>query len=121
MGEDCPRRNEVDFGKRKNVGMNTRVWTWAGKYFGYIEEQNLWTRDGRHVGSLHGEEIYNRDGKYLGEVKIESRLITATNKKGLLGPSFTSLSRRASGVPAADRTAYMMYLDYEDFPLPENL
>ena len=96
--------------------MSTPVWTWGGKYFGYIDGQSLWTRDGRHVGRISGVEIYNPAGKYIGEVKNKSRLITATNKKGMDGPSFTPLSRR-SVVSGLDRGSYGLNDGYEDFPV----
>lgn len=96
--------------------MSTPVWTWGGKYFGYIDGQNLWSRDGRHVGKISGEEIYNPSGKYMGEVKNENRLLTAINKKRLAGPAFTPQSRRIA-VSGFDRTGYAMDPGYEDFPL----
>ena len=53
------------------------LWTWSGKFFGYLENDVLRTQDGRHVGQLHDEEIYGPNGVYLGELMNESRLISA--------------------------------------------
>jgi hypothetical protein len=130
MQQDLPPRDDPPYGKQINAKaalrsrclavagepMSTPVWTWGGKYFGYIDGPNLWTRDGRHVGKVSGVEIYNPAGKYIGEVKNESRLVTATNKKGMDGPSFTPLSRRTV-VSGLDRGNYGLENGYEDFPV----
>lgn len=91
------------------------VWTWGGKYFGYIEGDNLWTRDGRHVGRIKGDNIYNSSGKYIGEVKNENRLVTDQNKKGTDGPTFTPQAKRI-GISNSDRRANDAVPNCEDFP-----
>ncbi len=44
------------------------LWTWSGKFFGYLEKDILRTQDGQHVGQLHDAEIYGPNGVYLGEL-----------------------------------------------------
>lgn len=96
--------------------MSTNVWTWRGKYFGYIDGDNLWSRDGRHVGKIKEDNIYNSSGKYIGELKNETRLITSTIKKGTEGPSFTPQTKRTA-VSNLDRGPHDMDPDHEDFPV----
>jgi hypothetical protein len=95
--------------------MSTNVWTWRGKYFGYIDGDNLWSRDGRHVGKIKEDSIYNSAGKYVGEVRNENRLITSMNKRGRDGPSFTPQAKRTA-VSGMDRGSFDMVVDCEDFP-----
>ena len=56
------------------------VWTWGGKYFGWIEQGGLFARDGRHVGEFRKENVFGENGNYLGELR-EGRLITSEIKK----------------------------------------
>ncbi|WP_341271538.1 4-fold beta flower protein, partial [Enterobacter hormaechei] len=44
--------------------MSTSVWTWKGKYFGYISNNNLYTYRGKHVGKFSGDNVFDRYGIY---------------------------------------------------------
>ncbi len=57
------------------------VWTWGGKFFGYISNGYLFTQNGKCVGILQGTNIYDKHGKYIGELMNDNRLITCTSKK----------------------------------------
>lgn len=97
-------------------------WTWSGKCFGYMDNDNLWTYDGRHVGKLVNEEIFGPDGNYLGEIKSDNRLITnVTYKRSHRGPRFRPLCNRVGYVKFVDYVGYVMYVGFEDFPSPEML
>jgi len=95
------------------------VWTWSGKYFGYIDGKDLWTHDGKHVGKLSGNEIYGPDGSYLGEVMNKNRLITNHAKKSLRGPVFVPAERRDGYGGSEDDNCYPVYRGHEDFPSSE--
>jgi len=92
------------------------LWTWGGRCFGYIEEDNLWTYDGKHVGKLRGVDIYDSKGCYMGEIIIGDRLITRKSKKHYRSYSFAPYANRAGYVKYADYAGYAMYAGYEDFP-----
>ena len=100
--------------------MATSVWTWGGKFFGSIENDNLWTYDGRHVGRLVDGAIFDRNGHYLGEVR-QSRLITALDKQTKLGSSFTPDASRPRVIPRAEYVGYTLDTAYQDFPAPDEL
>lgn len=95
------------------------LWTWSGKYFGYLEGDSLWTYNGKHVGQLQGKEIYGQDGRYLGEIENDERLITCNNKQSWRGYSFSPYAHRVAMVKYVDYVGYVMYAGYEDFPPPE--
>ena len=68
------------------------LWTWSGKYFGYLDGDDLWTCGGKHVGRLQDDGIYGPDGRYLGEIESDDRLITCKSKKALeLGSGHSNL------------------------------
>lgn len=94
------------------------VWTWGGKYFGYLDGEDLWTHDGRHVGKRNGDDIYGPDGRYLGEVMNNDRLITNLSKTSWRRYSFSRWAPRAGIVPFVDYVGYVMYAGHEDFPAP---
>lgn len=95
------------------------VWTWSGKFFGHIDEDNLWTYNGKHVGKLNGTEIYGPDGRYLGEATNNDRLITNNAKRSWRSYSFTPYARRAAFVPYTNYVGYVMYVGHQDFPGPD--
>lgn len=96
------------------------VWTWKGKYFGYIESGRLWTAAGQHVGNVRDDIIYGRNGNYLGEVRSDNRLITHRSKTSRRVSSFTPLSNRVGRVRSVGYVGYVMISGYEDFPSPES-
>lgn len=89
------------------------LWTWGGRCFGYVEQDDLWTYDGKHVGKLNGVDIYNPKGNYLGEIINGDRLITCKSKKHYKGYSFTPYANRAGYAKYADYAGYAMYAGYE--------
>lgn len=92
------------------------LWTWSGKSFGYIDEDNLWTHDGRHVGKFHSDEIYGSTGDYIGEITNGNRLITVTRKKAKTIAPYIPCSNRIGHVPYPDAVAYFVQAGFEDFP-----
>ncbi len=95
--------------------MSTSVWTWKGKYFGYISNNNLYTYRGKHVGKFSGDNVFDRYGKYIGEIMSNNRLITSRHKRNLRGSSFTPSNGGSRG-RYANYSGYAMYAGYEDFP-----
>ncbi|GKZ04062.1 hypothetical protein ANS017_26330 [Paraclostridium bifermentans] len=91
------------------------VWTWKGKFFGYISNGYLFTKRGKCVGSLSGKDIYDRKGKYIGEIKNENRLITCKSKRNHRGPAAPNLRGGMCG-SFCNYAGYAMYAGYEDFP-----
>lgn len=94
------------------------VWTWSGKFFGYISNGRLFTQKGKCVGALDDEMIYGRDGKYIGEIRNNNRLITNKSRKNCRGNSAPNLTA-GSCSSYCDYTGYVMYAGYEDFPSQE--
>lgn len=97
------------------------VWTWGGKYFGYIDSDRLWTHDGRNVGRLQNGKIYAPNGSYIGEIKNGDRLITHSSKQSYKGSSFTPYGKRVGIIPFMNYVGYIMYAGYEDFPGPSEI
>ncbi|MCR1821722.1 4-fold beta flower protein [Terrisporobacter muris] len=95
------------------------VWTWKGKFFGYINNGYLFTKSGKCVGVLSGKDIYGRNGKYIGEVMNNDRLITCKSKRNYSGPSAPYINGGACGT-YGNYCAYGMYGGYEDFPEPNS-
>jgi hypothetical protein len=93
------------------------VWTWSGKYFGYIDNGNLWSAKGEHVGCVVDDEIFAANGKYIGEIHSDNRLITSKFKKDKEAGSFLPYSSRVGVVPCVDYVGYVMLAGYEDFEL----
>jgi hypothetical protein len=93
------------------------LWTWSGKFFGYLENDVLRTQDGRHVGQLHDNEIYGPNGVYLGELKNESRLISAVAKRNYRKHPFQPLPKICAIAGYTVYCGYVMYAGYEDFPM----
>lgn len=90
------------------------VWTWSGKFFGYITNDDLYTYRGKHVGKLSGDEVYGADGRYLGELK-NKRLIVNRSKQHRKATRFTP--RNGSGTTKyVNYVGYAMYMGYQDFP-----
>ena len=102
----------------KGANLMKYVWTWGGKFFGYISNGYLFTQNGKCVGILQGTDIYDRHGKYIGELMNDDRLITYTSKKGFYGPAAPNIIGSAC-TSYADYVGYVMYAGYEDFPGPE--
>jgi len=92
------------------------LWTWSGKSFGYIDEDNLWTHDGHHVGKRQSDEIYASTGDYIGEIMNGNRLITVTKKKSKTIAPFIPCSKRIGHAPYPDAVAYFVQAGFEDFP-----
>jgi len=97
------------------------VWTWEGKSFGYLEDDDLWTHDGRHVARRAGDEFYDGNGKYLGEIMNEDRLITNTSKSTWTGGVFALYGNRGAVVKFADYSGFSMLGGHKDFPKPDEL
>ena len=97
------------------------VWTWNGKAFGYLDEQDLWSYSGKHVGKLKGNEIYASDGSYLGELVNHDRLVTCAIKRGQRDNPFPSSPPRRGIEVHADRAGCGMCAGHEEFPYPNSL
>jgi len=95
------------------------LWTWGGKFFGYLEGKDLWTYPGNHVGKLNGKEIFGTNGEYLGELMNGNRLITNQSKSIWRSFPFLPYARRVSYVKYVDYVGYVMYVGHNDFPVPE--
>lgn len=94
------------------------VWTWSGKYFGYINNSNLFTYSGKQVGKFYGTEVYGSDGRYLGELRDKNRLIHKIRKKFIMKSGFTPMAGTCYA-KYADYAGYAMPAGYEDFLSPE--
>ena len=94
----------------------TDVWTWGGKYFGYLDGEDLWARDGRHIGRCRGNAIFDPDGSYLGEIAINNRLRAARADRHFRIDPFPRMDNRAPPIPLMDRMPYTLTGGYEDFP-----
>ncbi len=92
------------------------LWTWSGKFFGYLENDVLRTQDGRHVVRIYGDEIYGPNGVYIGELMNESNLIRALAKCGYRKPPFHPLPKKCAIIGYTAHCGYAMYSGYEDFP-----
>lgn len=116
--------NNIEAAKRASRSSELRkqqllhVWTWGGKYFGYIDGATLWTYKGKHIANLENTELYDRNGTYLGEILNENRLITCKAKKHLRKHGFTPYMNRMGTLPFVGYVGYVMYVGYEDFPGP---
>lgn len=101
--------------------MGESVWTWRGKYFGYIDGDQLRTYQGLHVGKVNDDlEIYGKDGKYLGEIRNENRLITRRNKLRKTKTRFIPRMKRVKRVKRVNKVGRVMVAGYEDFPEPDS-
>jgi hypothetical protein len=94
------------------------LWTWGGKFFGYIDGDDLWSHDGKHVGRFDGDNIFGPDGAYLGEIR-DGRLITNTSRRSIGRATFVRYGRRASYAKQADCMGYAMPAGYCDFADPD--
>lgn len=94
------------------------LWTWSGKFFGYLENDILRTQDGRHVGHLHDKEIYGPNGVYLGELMNESRLIRCSHKRNYRKHPSQPLPKVCAIAGYTAYCGYAMYSGYEDFSVP---
>ena len=97
------------------------LWTWGGKYFGYLDGADLWTNGGKHVGKRQGNNIFSSDGRYLGEMMSDERLITDISKKSERGSGFSPAINRVGRVGYAGYVGYTMDPGHEDFPSPDEL
>lgn len=97
------------------------VWTWSGKSFGYVDEDNLWTYDGHHVGKIQSAEIYDPTGYYTGEITNGNRLITVTNKKIKTIAPYAPNAKRIGHAPYPDTVGYFVQAGFEDFPSPTKI
>ena len=94
-------------------------WTWEGKCFGYRVDDHLFTYRGKQAGRFEGKAVYGHDGMYLGEILNDNRLITHKAKKREQRSSFAPV-QGSSYAKYADYAGFVMYVGYEDFPLPES-
>jgi len=94
----------------------TDVWTWSGRYFGYLDGEDLWARDGRHIGRCRGDAIFDPDGSYLGEIAFNNRLRVARADRLFRIDPFPRMDNRAPLIPLMDRMPYTLIGGYEDFP-----
>jgi len=94
------------------------VWTWGGEHFGYLDGEYLWTYDGKNVGRMRGEFIYAPDGSYLGEIRSSNRLLTGIVRKQTRSLPFTPKPARPSVDRRENVASSVMYVGYEDFPIP---
>jgi hypothetical protein len=92
------------------------LWTWDGRFFGYLRGEDLWTYGGKHVGKVSGIDVYDSQGYYIGEISSKDRLITCVSKKGDKWFSFKPYADRLRVEKKADFPSYAMYTGYEDFP-----
>jgi hypothetical protein len=94
------------------------VWNWSGEHFGYFEGEYLWTHNGKNVGRMRGDLIYAPDGSYLGEIRSSNRLLTGIARKATRSLPFTPKPARPSVERRDNMASSVMYIGYEDFPLP---
>lgn len=95
------------------------LWTWSGKYFGYLDGDTLRTYRGHHIGYFIGEDAFNLNGSYLGELK-EDRLIVNLSKRNLRSGSIARFVKNVALVKMVDYVGNVMLAGYEDFPSPES-
>ncbi len=95
------------------------LWTWSGKYFGYLNGNELRTHDGRCVERFYGDEVYDSNGYYLGEIKNGNRLITKRSGRTSRKSSFSSCAKMPSIAKLVGYAGYAMVSGYKDFPGPE--
>lgn len=94
------------------------IWTWTGRFFGWIDNGGLFARDGRHVGQIYRGVVYAESGHYLGELH-EGRLITNVLRKDThrwYGFFANPVPTKGSETGIMDDTALPMPDGYEDFP-----
>lgn len=94
------------------------VWTWSGRFFGWIDDDGLFARDGRHVGQIYRDTVYAENGHYLGELP-DGRLIThLLRKETHRWYGFFANPELKKGVEEgiAEGAALPMLDGYEDFP-----
>lgn len=91
------------------------IHSWGGRYFGYIDGDDLWSGNGNHVGKIVNNEIYGSDGGYLGEIKHD-KLITNISKKSKRKSGFIPFCSRVGVVSLVNHVGNVMYVGYEDFP-----
>lgn len=95
------------------------VWTWKGKFFGYISNEYLFTKRGICVGKINGNDIYDRQGRYIGEVMNDNRLITCRSKKNYRGPAAANCRGAVCGTHC-NYAGYAMLAGYEEFQAYES-
>ena len=93
------------------------VWTWSGKYFGYISNGILFTHKGKSAGKLQNNNIFDRQGRYLGEVINKCRLRTHKKFKDFKGPACPDVIGSPYALP--NLPEYAEDSAFEDFPSPE--
>lgn len=92
------------------------LWTWSGKFFGYIENQRLRTFAGKHVANLEGDELYDENGNYIGEIRNENRLIVNDNKNAKTSKGFIPANDQTEKTEHQDRTELTEIRGHSDFP-----
>jgi len=45
------------------------LYTWRGRYWGFIHEERIFDAKGHYVGWMEGEEAWHKDGTYFGRVE----------------------------------------------------
>jgi hypothetical protein len=95
------------------------VWTWSGKYFGWIDEGGLFASDGRHVGEFRKENIFSENGNYIGELQDGRLLASEMKKLTHSSPGFWPNHQSSQGptTPPADEPAKQLPDGFEDFAI----
>ena len=104
--------NHVD--SRRESKAVTDLWTWSGKYFGYLDGEDLWAHDGRHIGRCRRDDIFDPDGNYLCQIAFSNRLRVASADCLLRIDPFPRMDNRAPRTPLTDRMPYTSIGGYED-------
>lgn len=95
----------------------TDLWTWSGRYFGYLDGGHLWSSDGRHVGRSVRDDIFDPDGNYLCQIAFSNRLRVAKADRLLRIDPFPRMADRPPRAPLSERMPYTAIGGYEDLPL----
>lgn len=95
------------------------LWTWGGKYFGYLDGDDLWTYNGLNAGRIFNGKIFGPKGNYLGEIRNGDRLITHISSMQQKGPRFTPGSKTEGRAKCVSYEGLPMLPEYQDFPSAE--
>ncbi len=106
--------------------MDSRVWTWSGVSFGYLDGDALLTHDGRRVGfvdrSASPPAVFKvRTGEYLGELGDADRLLTRRSRTHRRRAARSQRARRMARMRRMNRIGRIMRMGCEDFPAPEDV
>ncbi|MCX7749689.1 MAG: hypothetical protein N2645_22785 [Clostridia bacterium] len=95
------------------------IWTWGGRFFGYLEGEYLWSYTGKNIGKISGNDVYNASGAYIGEICYH-RLVTNLNKKSLGKTGYHNFDSKSPVPKAPDIPGYDLVDGFEDFPKLED-